>query len=99
MCRRPFFDHDWWAPSEHLFQLDDAVISSGHTRMNGRNRADIKPGARVRVVQKKDQRSGKLTEGTVRDILTNSAIHPRGIKVRLTSGVVGRVKEVLAEGS
>jgi uncharacterized repeat protein (TIGR03833 family) len=67
--------------------------------MNGRNRADIKPGARVRVVQKKDQRSGKLTEGTVRDILTNSAIHPQGIKVRLTSGVVGRVKEVLAESS
>jgi uncharacterized repeat protein (TIGR03833 family) len=67
--------------------------------MNGRNRTDIKLGAHVRVVQKKDQRSGKLTEGTVRDILTNSAIHPHGIKVRLTSGVVGRVKEVLVEGS
>jgi uncharacterized repeat protein (TIGR03833 family) len=67
--------------------------------MNGRNRTDIKLGAHVRVVQKKDPRSGKLTEGTVRDILTNSAIHPHGIKVRLTSGVVGRVKEVLVEGS
>jgi uncharacterized repeat protein (TIGR03833 family) len=67
--------------------------------MNGRNRTDIKLGAHVRVVQKKDQRSGKLTEGTVRDILTNSAIHPHGIKVRLTSGVVGRVKEVLVEDS
>jgi uncharacterized repeat protein (TIGR03833 family) len=70
-----------------------------HTRMNGRNRSDIKPGARVRVVQKKDQRSGKLTEGIVRDILTNSAVHPHGIKVRLVSGVVGRVKEVFPEGS
>jgi len=63
--------------------------------MNGRNRADIKPGAHVQVVQKKDQRSGKLTEGIVRDILTNSPVHPHGIKVRLASGVVGRVKKVL----
>ena len=63
--------------------------------MNGRNRAYIKPGARVQVVQKKDQRSGKLTEGIVRDILTNSPVHPHGIKVRLASGVVGRVKKVL----
>ena len=63
--------------------------------MDGRNRADIRPGARVRVVQKQDQRSGKLTEGIVREILTNSATHPHGIKVRLENGVVGRVKEVL----
>ncbi len=63
--------------------------------MDGRNRADIKPGARVRVVQKQDQRSGKLTEGIVREILTNSAMHPHGIKVRLEDGVVGRVKEIL----
>jgi len=62
--------------------------------MNGRNRSDITPGIRVRVVQKQDQRSGKLTEGIVRDILTNSPTHPHGIKVRLTSGVVGRVKEI-----
>lgn len=61
--------------------------------MDGRNRSDITPGNRVRVVQKQDQRSGKLTEGIVRDILTNSPTHPHGIKVRLTSGVVGRVKE------
>jgi uncharacterized repeat protein (TIGR03833 family) len=67
--------------------------------MNAKNRADIKPGARVRVVQKKDQRSGKLTEGTVKDILTNSTVHPHGIKVRLVSGIVGRVKEVWPEGS
>ncbi len=63
--------------------------------MDARNRADIKPGAHVRVVQKQDQRSGRLTEGTVSVILTNSPTHPHGIKVRLTSGIVGRVKEVL----
>jgi uncharacterized repeat protein (TIGR03833 family) len=63
--------------------------------MDGRNRADIKPGARVHVVQKQDQRTGKLTEGIVSAILTNSPTHPHGIKVRLTSGIVGRVKEVL----
>ena len=65
-------------------------------QMNGKNRAEIRPGARVRVVQKQDQRSGKLTEGTVKDILTHSPFHPHGIKVRLVSGVVGRVKEVLS---
>jgi uncharacterized repeat protein (TIGR03833 family) len=65
-------------------------------QMNGRNRAHIRPGARVKVVQKQDQRSGKLTEGVVKDILTHSSSHPHGIKVRLVSGVVGRVKEVLS---
>jgi uncharacterized repeat protein (TIGR03833 family) len=64
--------------------------------MDGRNRADIKAGARVRIVQKQDQRSGRLTEGIVLEILTNSPTHPHGIKVRLTNGVVGRVKEILA---
>jgi uncharacterized repeat protein (TIGR03833 family) len=63
--------------------------------MNGTQRADIKPGTRVRVVQKQDQRSGRLTEGTVREILTRSPSHPHGIKVRLENGVVGRVKEIL----
>ncbi len=65
--------------------------------MNGNNRIDIKVGARVQVVQKQDQRSGKLTEGIVKDILTKSAIHPHGIKVRLTSGIVGRVQEILPQ--
>jgi uncharacterized repeat protein (TIGR03833 family) len=65
--------------------------------IDGKNRADIKPGARVRVVQKQDQRSGRLTEGIVSTILTKSPTHPHGIKVRLTSGIVGRVKEVLGE--
>jgi uncharacterized repeat protein (TIGR03833 family) len=63
--------------------------------MNGNNRSNIKPGLRVRIVLKKDQSSGKLTEGIVKDILTNSSTHPHGIKVRLTSGEVGRVKEIL----
>ena len=67
-------------------------------KMYGRNRADIRPGARVKVVQKQDQRSGKLTEGVVKDILTHSSSHPHGIKVRLVSGVVGRVKEILSPG-
>jgi uncharacterized repeat protein (TIGR03833 family) len=64
--------------------------------MDGTNRSDIKPGIKVRVVQKQDQRTGKLTEGTVENILTNSPAHPRGIKVLLVGGIVGRVKEILS---
>jgi uncharacterized repeat protein (TIGR03833 family) len=67
--------------------------------MSGRNRSNIKAGTRVQVVQKQDQRTGNLTEGVVKDILTKSSTHPHGIKVRLTSGVVGRVKSVLSEES
>ena len=63
--------------------------------MSGTRRTDISPGMRVQVVQKQDQRSGRLTEGTVGEILTRSATHPHGIKVRLTDGVVGRVKAIL----
>ncbi|MCY3790636.1 MAG: YwbE family protein [Gemmatimonadetes bacterium] len=62
--------------------------------MNGTRRADIKPGVRVAIVQKQDQRTGRLTEGVVRDILTKSATHPHGIKVRLETGEIGRVKQV-----
>jgi uncharacterized repeat protein (TIGR03833 family) len=62
--------------------------------MNGTRRCDIRPGLRVSIVLKKDQRTGKLTEGLVRDILTNSPAHPHGIKVRLESGETGRVKEI-----
>ncbi|MFA6404044.1 MAG: YwbE family protein [Salinivirgaceae bacterium] len=57
-------------------------------------RANIKPGITVSIVQKQDQRSGKLTEGIVKDILTNSSNHPHGIKVRLSSGIVGRVQQI-----
>ena len=63
--------------------------------MNGIVRADIKPGTRVKFVQKQDQRSGKLAEGIVKDVLTKSATHPHGIKVRLESGIVGRVKKLI----
>jgi len=66
--------------------------------MNGIAQADIKPGTRVKVVQKQDQRSEKLTEGIVKDVLTKSATHPHGIKVRLESGIVGRVKKLIEEG-
>ncbi|MDX2446173.1 MAG: YwbE family protein [Desulfobacterales bacterium] len=62
--------------------------------MNGRNRSDIDAGLRVQIIQKQDQRTGKLTDGIVKDILTKSSTHSHGIKVRLTSGVVGRVKEI-----
>jgi uncharacterized repeat protein (TIGR03833 family) len=67
--------------------------------MNGKTRSDIKPGLRVRIVQKQDQHSGNVTEGIVKDILTNSHTHPHGIKVRLVSGAVGRVKEILHDNS
>ena len=63
--------------------------------MDGTKRENIKQGSRVKVVKKEDQRSGKLTEGVVVKILTNSLTHTHGIKVMLVSGVVGRVKEVL----
>ncbi|MFD2618627.1 YwbE family protein [Terrilactibacillus laevilacticus] len=62
--------------------------------MDGTKRADIQIGATVMVVQKQDQRSGKLTEGKVKKILTNSAVHHRGIKVMLENGVVGRVHQI-----
>ena len=63
--------------------------------MNGTNRSNIKPGQKVRIVLKADQRTGKLTEGVVSSILTKSPVHPHGIKVRLENGAVGRVKEIL----
>ena len=62
--------------------------------MNGTNRSDIKIGLQVSIVLKQDQRSGKLTEGVVKNILTKSPRHPHGIKVRLESGAVGRVKAI-----
>lgn len=63
--------------------------------MDGKNRSNIKIGGRVRVVQKQDQRTEKLTEGIVEKILTNSPTHPHGIKVMLSGGIVGRVKEIV----
>ncbi len=63
--------------------------------MAGTIRNEIKIGAKVAIVLKEDQRTGKLTEGIVQDLLTKSPNHPHGIKVRLTSGLVGRVKQIL----
>ncbi|VUT27858.1 MAG: hypothetical protein SYNGOMJ08_00410 [Candidatus Syntrophoarchaeum sp. GoM_oil] len=63
---------------------------------DGTNRSNIKRGLRVSIVLKKDQRTGKLTEGIVKEILTNSPIHPHGIKVRLETGAIGRVKKIMS---
>jgi len=65
--------------------------------MDGKNRKDIKPGLKVEIVLKKDQRTGKRTEGVVAQILTNSSFHPHGIKVRLADGQVGRVARILGQ--
>lgn len=62
--------------------------------MDGKSRKNIKPGLKVAIVLKKDQRTGNLTDGVVKDILTNSQNHPHGIKVRLESGLIGRVVEI-----
>jgi len=63
--------------------------------MNGQNRENIYPGKVVDIVLKKDQSTGKLTRGVVKDILTNSKVHPRGIKVRLQDGSIGRVQNII----
>lgn len=65
--------------------------------MSGNNRKDIRPGMKVDIVLKQNQRSGERTRGVVKDILTKSANHPHGIKVRLETGEVGRVKEIVEE--
>jgi uncharacterized repeat protein (TIGR03833 family) len=62
--------------------------------LQGNQRSTIKSGIKVAIILKADQQSGKLTEGVVKDILTNTAFHPRGIKVRLVNGQIGRVKEI-----
>ena len=63
--------------------------------MNGQNRKDIRPGVQVDIVMKQDQRNGKRTRGIVKDILPSSPHHPHGIKVRLETGAVGRVQEIV----
>ncbi len=65
--------------------------------MNGQHRKEICPGARVEIILKADQRTGKRTAGIVKDILTSAAFHSRGIKVRLESGQIGRVQEILRD--
>ncbi len=65
------------------------------SNLDGRKRANIRPGIEVGIVLKKDQRTGNLTFGVVQDLLTNTSFHPHGIKVRLEDGQVGRVKEIV----
>ncbi len=65
--------------------------------MSGQDRKDVRPGLAVRIVLKQDQRTGRLTNGTIKDVLTKSSHHPHGIKVRLETGEVGRVKEIVRE--
>jgi uncharacterized repeat protein (TIGR03833 family) len=65
--------------------------------LSGQYRKDVRPGARVEIVQKKDQRSGRRTTGVVKELLTSSAYHSRGIKVRLVNGQIGRVQAVLSD--
>jgi uncharacterized repeat protein (TIGR03833 family) len=65
--------------------------------MNGQNRSDIYPGLEVDIILKKDQRSGKRTRGIVKDLLTSSAFHSRGIKVRLEDGQIGRVARIVED--
>lgn len=64
--------------------------------MDGTRRADVRPGQEVYIVRKQDQRTGRLTRGIVQELLTRSATHPHGIKVRLASGEIGRVQEILS---
>ena len=71
------------------------LTKDGLENVNGQIRANLKPGLRVRIVLKQDQPTGKLTEGIVKDILSRSPTHPHGIKVRLVSGAVGRVKDIV----
>jgi uncharacterized repeat protein (TIGR03833 family) len=79
--------------SHMIREYDDGKDEVGS--MKGTDRVNIKTGLQVSIVLKQDQRSGKLTEGIVKDILTKSPAHPHGIKVRLESGQVGRVKEII----
>ena len=83
------------AGAEVVFVPRDVPASQDDGCAGGTDRSRIRRGLRVAVVLKADQESGALTEGTVRDILTRSSTHPRGIKVRLESGAVGRVRRIL----
>jgi len=77
--------------------MNALIIYTNMTNNDGRKRSNIKIGAEVEIVQKQDQRSGELTEGAVKKILTKSPQHPHGIKVMLESGEVGRVKTILED--
>lgn len=78
------------------FEEERAEKSSTPPDKPAQTRANIKPGLRVKIVQKAHQQSGRLTEGTVKALLTSAAFHPRGIKVRLETGEVGRVHSIVS---
>jgi uncharacterized repeat protein (TIGR03833 family) len=80
--------------SSAMMSRDEGILIP----MNGTNRKDVKPGLRVDIMLKQDQRTERLTRGIVKDVLTKSSFHPHGIKVRLETGEVGRVKEIIEEG-
>jgi uncharacterized repeat protein (TIGR03833 family) len=80
---------------EILREIEQPLATVERKVMDGPNRKAIRPGLRVAIVLKQDQRTGKRTIGLVKDILTSSAAHPHGIKVRLQDGQVGRVQEIL----
>ena len=94
ILRAPFFAFNKRVISQTYFMSQSEKLGKT-TAMNSINRNEIKPGLQVAIVLKQDQRSGKLTKGIVKDILTKSPTHPHGIKVRLESGAVGRVKEIV----
>ena len=75
--------------------VEKPIVSNNKAGTDNTKRGDIKPGTKVLIVQKPHQKTGELTEGIVKDILTNSANHHRGIKVRLVSGIVGRVQKII----
>jgi uncharacterized repeat protein (TIGR03833 family) len=83
-----------------MHQTNEIELTTNDSNiMDGQIRENIRPGIRVSIVQKQHQRTGELTDGVVSDILTNSPRHPRGIKVRLESGEVGRVQKIYADKS
>jgi uncharacterized repeat protein (TIGR03833 family) len=89
---------DIWPRCHHYFDTMDQGKPSPDKKAptgSGKNRKDIHPGLTVDIVLKKDQRTGKRTRGVVKDILTNSSYHPRGIKVRLSDGQIGRVQQII----
>ena len=73
------------------------ILSFVHMNKDGKTRADVRPGMLVNIVLKKDQRTGELTQGIVKNILTSAPYHHRGIKVRLDDGQIGRVQEILPD--
>ena len=92
-----FHENSWKIENHRKIIFFALIIIGGMIKMNGQNRKNIKTGSEVYIVLKKDQRTGKWTKGIVKVLLTKKSFHPHGIKVRLQSGQVGRVQEVINE--